>query len=231
MIRLIHIIRRHLALSSRNGRTSLNPKIHLVPTTIPHRSSTPHTRNERDRERRSADQFVASSRRSGGLVDGYKALRGLSLAARRRARCARSSAPTGPAKPTMMDVITGKTRPDTGDVYFEGRPRSDKPRRGRDRRARRRPQVPETDGVREPHRGRQSAAGRQGAARRFATLFGGAAAGRRDDRAHPRNHRPRRPCATRCRARCRTARNNGSRSACCSPRIPSCCWSTSRSPA
>ena len=38
MIRLIHIIRRHLAMSSRSGRTSLNPKIHLVPTTIPHRS-------------------------------------------------------------------------------------------------------------------------------------------------------------------------------------------------
>jgi urea transport system ATP-binding protein len=29
--------------------------------------------------------------------------------------------PNGAGKTTMMDVITGKTRPDTGDVYFEGR--------------------------------------------------------------------------------------------------------------
>ena len=29
--------------------------------------------------------------------------------------------PNGAGKTTMMDVITGKTRPDDGDVYFEGR--------------------------------------------------------------------------------------------------------------
>jgi urea transport system ATP-binding protein len=29
--------------------------------------------------------------------------------------------PNGAGKTTMMDVITGKTRPDVGDVYFEGR--------------------------------------------------------------------------------------------------------------
>jgi urea transport system ATP-binding protein len=29
--------------------------------------------------------------------------------------------PNGAGKTTMMDVITGKTRPDEGDVYFEGR--------------------------------------------------------------------------------------------------------------
>src|SRR5437764_14243790 len=28
--------------------------------------------------------------------------------------------PNGAGKTTMMDVITGKTRPDTGDVYFDG---------------------------------------------------------------------------------------------------------------
>src|SRR3954451_13030128 len=27
--------------------------------------------------------------------------------------------PNGAGKTTMMDVVTGKTRPDTGDVYFE----------------------------------------------------------------------------------------------------------------
>ena len=53
-----------------------------------------------------------------------------------------------------------------GRRLFRGPPRPDAPRRGRNRRARRRPQVPEADGVREPHRRRQPAARRQGAARR-----------------------------------------------------------------
>jgi urea transport system ATP-binding protein len=51
--------------------------------------------------------------------DGYKALRGLSLvlaAGEMRAIIG----PNGAGKTTMMDIITGKTRPDTGDVYFEG---------------------------------------------------------------------------------------------------------------
>jgi urea transport system ATP-binding protein len=52
--------------------------------------------------------------------DGYRALRGLSLvlaAGEMRAIIG----PNGAGKTTMMDVITGKTRPDTGEVYFEGR--------------------------------------------------------------------------------------------------------------
>ena len=52
--------------------------------------------------------------------DGYKALRGLSLtlaAGEMRAIIG----PNGAGKTTMMDVITGKTRPDEGDVYFDGR--------------------------------------------------------------------------------------------------------------
>jgi urea transport system ATP-binding protein len=51
--------------------------------------------------------------------DGYKALRGLSLtlaAGEMRAIIG----PNGAGKTTMMDVITGKTRPDTGTVYFAG---------------------------------------------------------------------------------------------------------------
>ena len=51
--------------------------------------------------------------------DGYRALRGLSLVlgpGEMRAIIG----PNGAGKTTMMDVITGKTRPDTGDVYFEG---------------------------------------------------------------------------------------------------------------
>ena len=51
--------------------------------------------------------------------DGYKALRGLSLvlaAGEMRAIIG----PNGAGKTTMMDVITGKTRPDEGQVYFGG---------------------------------------------------------------------------------------------------------------
>lgn len=66
---------------------------------------------------------------SGGLLylnnvtvsfDGFKALKGLSLvvdAGEMRAIIG----PNGAGKTTMMDVITGKTRPDEGDVFFEGR--------------------------------------------------------------------------------------------------------------
>jgi urea transport system ATP-binding protein len=51
--------------------------------------------------------------------DGFKALNGLSLdvdAGEMRAIIG----PNGAGKTTMMDVITGKTRPDTGRVLFEG---------------------------------------------------------------------------------------------------------------
>ncbi|MGO9769946.1 MAG: urea ABC transporter ATP-binding protein UrtD [Roseiarcus sp.] len=52
--------------------------------------------------------------------DGYKALRGLSLALAPGEMRA-IIGPNGAGKTTMMDVVTGKTRPDEGDVYFEGR--------------------------------------------------------------------------------------------------------------
>jgi urea transport system ATP-binding protein len=51
--------------------------------------------------------------------DGFKALNGLSLyvlAGELRAIIG----PNGAGKTTMMDVITGKTRPDTGEVFFNG---------------------------------------------------------------------------------------------------------------
>ncbi len=51
--------------------------------------------------------------------DGFKALNDLSLyiiAGELRAIIG----PNGAGKTTMMDVITGKTRPDTGEVYFNG---------------------------------------------------------------------------------------------------------------
>jgi urea transport system ATP-binding protein len=51
--------------------------------------------------------------------DGFKALNGLSLdvdPGEMRAIIG----PNGAGKTTMMDVVTGKTRPDNGEVYFEG---------------------------------------------------------------------------------------------------------------
>jgi urea transport system ATP-binding protein len=52
--------------------------------------------------------------------DGFKALNGLSLVVERGEMRA-IIGPNGAGKTTMMDVITGKTKPDSGDVYFEGR--------------------------------------------------------------------------------------------------------------
>ncbi len=52
--------------------------------------------------------------------DGYRALRGLSLILEPGEMRA-IIGPNGAGKTTMMDVITGKTRPDVGDVLFDGR--------------------------------------------------------------------------------------------------------------
>jgi len=51
--------------------------------------------------------------------DGYKALRGLSLVLAPGEMRA-IIGPNGAGKTTMMDIITGKTRADEGDVYFGG---------------------------------------------------------------------------------------------------------------
>ena len=51
--------------------------------------------------------------------DGYKALRGLSLTLEPGEMRA-IIGPNGAGKTTMMDVITGKTRPDEGTVFFGG---------------------------------------------------------------------------------------------------------------
>ena len=52
--------------------------------------------------------------------DGYKALRGLSLTLAPGEMRA-IIGPNGAGKTTMMDVITGKTRPDEGEAMFDGR--------------------------------------------------------------------------------------------------------------
>ena len=54
-----------------------------------------------------------------GRFDGFHALNNLTftvLAGEMRAVIG----PNGAGKTTMMDVVTGKTRPDTGEVYFDG---------------------------------------------------------------------------------------------------------------
>nr|WP_319486594.1 urea ABC transporter ATP-binding protein UrtD [uncultured Cohaesibacter sp.] len=52
--------------------------------------------------------------------DGFKAINGLSLTIEKGEMRA-IIGPNGAGKTTMMDIITGKTRPDTGDVLFEGK--------------------------------------------------------------------------------------------------------------
>ena len=51
--------------------------------------------------------------------DGFKALNGLSLLVE-RGEVRSVIGPNGAGKTTMMDVITGKTRPDSGTVFFDG---------------------------------------------------------------------------------------------------------------
>ena len=102
--------------------------------------------------------------------DGYRALRGLSLVLAPGEMRA-IIGPNGAGKTTMMDVITGKTRPDTGEVYFEGRHNLTKLDEADIATLGDRPQVPEADGVREPQRQRQHPARRQGAAQRARDLL------------------------------------------------------------
>src|SRR5438552_1852928 len=51
--------------------------------------------------------------------DGFKAINNLSLTIEPGEMRA-IIGPNGAGKTTMMDIVTGKTRPDTGDVYFDG---------------------------------------------------------------------------------------------------------------
>src|SRR6266576_82877 len=51
--------------------------------------------------------------------DGFRALNNLSLAVEPGEMRA-IIGPNGAGKTTMMDVVTGKTRPDAGDVFFGG---------------------------------------------------------------------------------------------------------------
>ena len=164
--------------------------------------------------------------------DGFKALNELSFVIEPGEMRA-IIGPNGAGKTTMMDVITGKTRPDSGDVFFEeGAYDLSKLDETRDRRARHRPQVPEADGVRDAYRRGQSLTGAEERPprARHAAVAVVAAAGTAHRR-HSRYHPPQAACARASPAACRTGRSSGWRSACCWRRSRNCFWWTSRSPA
>ena len=141
--------------------------------------------------------------------------------------------PNGAGKTTMMDVVTGKTRPDDGDVYFE-------------------------QGTHDLSKLDETEIAELGIGRKFqkptvfdmhtvednlllalkndrrvrATLLWQSSAVAGDSA----STRCSTPCASsRCAraspAACRTGRNSGWRSPCCWRRSPNSSWSTSRSPA
>ena len=140
--------------------------------------------------------------------------------------------PNGAGKTTMMDVVTGKTRPDTGDVYFDGSydlSRLDETEialLGIGRKFQK-PTVFDMHTVED-----NIGLALKGDRRARKTLFWRETSEEaQPHRPHPRDHPPVGACADASPARWRTVRSSGSRSACCWRRSPSCCWSTSRSPA
>ena len=152
----------------------------------------------------------------------------------RAASSAASSVPTAPARPRLMDVITGKTRPDSGQVKLVA---SDTElttlSEYRDRPAGHRPQVPAAHRVPGPHRVREPGAGLPAAAGASgATCSGGSsAAAARPHRRGPGADRAGRPARRGAPGCWRTARSSGWRSACCWCRTRRCCCWTSRWPA
>ncbi len=147
--------------------------------------------------------------------DGFKALNKLSLTIERgELRCI--IGPNGAGKTTMMDVITGKTRPDAGSAYFGQTFDLTKLPGDRDRAARHRSQVPEAHGVRESHRVRESRAGDEdGQARAPDPARAPVPRAARPDRPHAEDDSARRQRSSASPDCCRTGRSSGSRSACC----------------
>ena len=86
--------------------------------------------------------------------DGFKALNNLSLTIEPGEMRA-IIGPNGAGKTTMMDVVTGKTRPGHRRRHVRRILRPHPARRGRNRRTRHRPQVPEAHGIPKPDRQRQ----------------------------------------------------------------------------
>ena len=90
--------------------------------------------------------------------DGFKAINNLNLYIEAgELRCI--IGPNGAGKTTMMDIITGKTRPDTGSVWFGQRIDLLQAVRTGNRPGRHRSQVPEADRIRTSERIRKPGAG------------------------------------------------------------------------
>ena len=162
--------------------------------------------------------------------DGFRALNNLSFTIEPGEMRA-IIGPNGAGKTTMMDVVTGKTRPDTGDVYFDGAydlSRLDETEialLGIGRKFQK-PTVFDMHTVEDniglalkgDRRARKTLFWRETAEEAAASTASSRSSGCRR-------------CVIASPARSRTARSSGSRSACCWRRSRSCCWSTSRSPA
>ena len=163
--------------------------------------------------------------------DGFRALNALSLvleAGEMRAVIG----PNGAGKTTMMDVITGKTRPDAGQSGVRQGHRPDPPGRAGDRGTWHRAQVPEADGVRAAYGlGQSAAVAGRGSPAALHPVGARDARRTRADRGDPGHHAADRAAPPAAAAICRTGRSSGWRSACCWRRNRNCCWWTNRWPA
>ena len=141
--------------------------------------------------------------------------------------------PNGAGKTTFLDLITGRTKPDTRQDRVGGRDELTELERipnlsasASGANSRRRRSIPITPSS------RICVLSLEGSRGVFASLFGKLSRARaRPHRRNPRDDQPRRPSATGKPARSRTAKSNGSRSACSSRKTPSCCSSMNPPPA
>ena len=162
--------------------------------------------------------------------DGFKALNALSLQIETgELRCI--IGPNGAGKTTMMDVVTGKTRPDRGSAFFGkinllelSEPEIAQAGIGRKFQ---KPTVFERLTVFE-----NLELSLWGDKRFLKALLARLTRAQNDHiRRRARGHRPVGTARACWPARCRTGRSSGWRSACCSCRSRTCCSWTSRSPA
>ena len=149
--------------------------------------------------------------------DGFKALNDLSLAIDAgELRCV--IGPNGAGKTTMMDVITGKTRPDAGTAFFGQTIDLTRLTEARDRARRASAASSRSRRSSSTTRCSRTSSSRMKADKRvWPTLFARARLGEQRDRideiARDRSASPTaRTASPGC---CRTARSSGSRSACC----------------
>ena len=141
--------------------------------------------------------------------------------------------PNGAGKTTMMDVITGKTRPDEGEVFFDGDvdltklDEAEIAELGIGRKFQK-PTVFEIHTV-EDNLLLALKSDRARRARRCSGATTGASSDRIDE--HPRHHPARRPRATRVAGSLSHGQKQWLEIGMLLAQDRSCCWSTSRSPA